>query len=68
MMAPYALYQLTPEQAVSYDQGGFHELRVFEDVLEWAEALDPALPVLVLTPESHIAFSLTPAGGAYEIQ
>jgi len=56
-------YQLSAEQSCAWDEGGWSEVRLLDDVIEWAERYAPHQPVVIVDAEHHIVGALTAEGG-----
>lgn len=55
-------YQLSPEQAMWYEEGGFPERRLTEDIIEWADRHHIEEPVVVTSDDGEILFAITKGG------
>ena len=52
-------YKLSPEQAMLFEEGGWPERRLTEDICEWIEKHHITEPVVVVNDDGAILFALT---------
>jgi hypothetical protein len=55
-------YRLSPEQAALYEEGGWPERRLTDDIIEWADRHHVTEPVVVTLDDGTILFAIA-AGG-----
>ena len=55
-------YQLSASQTADWDEGHWLQIRLLDDIVEWAERYAPHEPVVIVTDQHRLVGALTAEG------